>query len=210
MKNKEVLNLFAGLGGNRKKWDGVNVTSVEKNEKVAAIYQKLHPNDKVIIGDAMAYLKNNFEKFDFIWASPSCQTHSRMMKATRHKVADFPNMNLYQLVIFLGNFFNGNWVVENVVPYYKPLIEPTVRIGRHLFWSTKELFGIEDVKRPSGFINKSNLAGKKEMMDWLGIHFDEKIYIRGNHCPVQVLRNCVHPDLGKQIFEKVCINQTAD
>jgi hypothetical protein len=28
MKNKEVLNLFAGLGGNRKKWGGINRTNL--------------------------------------------------------------------------------------------------------------------------------------------------------------------------------------
>lgn len=198
---KRVLNLQSGLGGNRKKWQNCKVTAVEKNEQIAKVYSRLYSDDEVIVGDAMEYLKNNYRNFDFVWGSPSCQTHSRMMKATRHDVADFPDMSLYQLIIFLDNFYKGDYVIENVVPYYKPLIEPTLRVGRHLFWSNKELFGIQDIKRPKGFINKSNLQGKKEMMDWLGIHFEENIYVRGNHCPVQVLRNCVHPDLGLQIFE---------
>ncbi len=38
-------------------------------------------------------------------------------------------------------------------------------------------------------------------MDWLGIHYKENIYYEGNHCPAQVLRNCVHPVLGMQILE---------
>ena len=38
------------------------------------------------------------------------------------------------------------------------------------------------------------------LMEWLGIHYEENIYYAGNHCPAQVLRNCVHPDLGLEIF----------
>ena len=37
-------------------------------------------------------------------------------------------------------------------------------------------------------------------MEWLGIHFEENIYYEGNHCPTQVLRNCVHPLVGEQIM----------
>ena len=199
MKTK-VLNLHAGLGGNRLHWKDVEVTAVDLNKEVLEVYKEYNPNDKIVLADAKQYLKENYRKFNFVWASPSCQSHSKMMKATRHDVADYPDMSLYQIIYFLEHFFKGNWVVENVVPYYKPLITPKIRVGRHLFWSNKELFGIQDVKRPHGFINKSNLKGKKEMMDWLGIHFENNIYVRGNHCPVQVLRNCVHPDLGLQVF----------
>ena len=197
---KEVLNLYAGLGGNRKLWKDVNVTAIESDPKIAAVYQKLFPNDTVIVADAKDYLVKNYKKFDFVWGSPPCQKHSRMMKATRHDVADYPDFGLYEQIVFLDNFFKGDWIIENVVPYYKPLIAPTLKIGRHLFWSNKDLFGIQDIKRPKGFITKSNLIGKKELQDWLGIHFDEKLYYGNNHCPCQVLRNCVHPKLGLQIF----------
>jgi len=122
------------------------------------------------------------------------------MKATRHKVADYPDFRLYEIIVFLTHFFKENWVIENVAPYYKPLIEPTKQIGRHLFWSNFKIFA-EEVKQPTGFIQKSSLAGKKEMMDWLGIHFDEVVYYGKNHCPVQILRNCVHPDLGLAVFQ---------
>lgn len=199
MKIVKVLNLCAGIGGNRKKWQGVEVTAVENNEKIANVYRKLFPQDKVIVDDAYEYLKNNFQDFDFIWISPPCQKHSKMMKATRHKVADYPDFKLYEVIIFLQHFYKGKWIVENVVPYYKPLIEPTKRIGRHLFWSNFDITA-QEVKQPKGFITKSNLQGKKEMMDWLGLHFEEVIYYNKNHCPVQILRNCVHPDLGEQIF----------
>ena len=199
---KKVINLYAGLGGNRKHWQDVEVTAVELDPKIANIYQRNFSEDKVIIGDAHQYLLDHYNEFDFVWSSPPCQKHSKMMKATRHDVVDYFDLKLYQEIILLEHFFKGSWVVENVVPYYKPLIAPKVRVGRHLFWSNKELFGIQDIKRASGFINKSNLQGKKEMMKWLGIHYEENIYYSNNHCPVQVLRNCVHPYLGLQIFKR--------
>lgn len=65
-----VLNLYAGLGGNRKLWEDCEVVAVEMDERIAAVYQRLHPNDTVIIGDAHQYLLDNHEKFDFVWSSP--------------------------------------------------------------------------------------------------------------------------------------------
>ncbi len=196
----KILNLCSGVGGNRAKWTDCEVTAVENETKTANVYKKLFPNDTIIIGDAYQYLKENFENFDFIWISPPCQKHSRMMKATRHKIADYPDFKLYEVIIFLQNFYKGKWVVENVVPYYKPLIEPTKKIGRHLFWSNFDVIADEELQ-PKGFITKSNLQGKKEMMDWLGIYFEETIYYKKNHCPVQILRNCVHPNIGRSILE---------
>ena len=196
----KVLNLYAGVGGNRKHWEGCDVVAIESNEAIARVYQRLHPNDKVVIGDAHEYLKEHFREFDFIWSSPPCQTHSRMAKATRHKSRKFPDMRLYEEILFLQHFFDGKFIVENVAPFYEPLVIPTTKVGRHLFWSNFD-FDAEDVRRPSGFINMANVAGKKALQEWLGIHYDENIYYAGNHCPAQVLRNCVHPELGRQIFD---------
>lgn len=196
----KVLNLYAGLCGNRKLWNGVHVTSVENEPRIAAIAQRLHPEDVVIIGDAHQYLLDHFHEFDFIWSSPPCQTHSRMQKFTRHKLRRYPDLKLYEEILFLTHFFNGKWVVENVTPYYEPLIAPTTRVGRHLFWSNFA-FHVQDVPRPGNFINKCNLAGKRAMQDWLGIHYEENIYYGDNHCPAQILRNCVHPKIGEQILK---------
>jgi len=196
----KVLNLYAGVGGNRKHWKNCEVTAVESNEKIAAVYQRLNPNDTVIIGDAHEYLREHFRGFDFIWSSPPCQTHSKMNKATRHKNRRFPNMELYEEILFLQHFYKGRWIVENVAPFYEPLIEAK-KVGRHLFWGNFEFIAV-DVKRPSNFINMANVAGKKALMEWLGIHYEENIYYANNHCPAQILRNCVHPDLGLQIFDQ--------
>ncbi len=195
---KKVLNLYAGVGGNRKFWNDVEVTAVENYEPIAEIYSKLYPNDTLVVGDAHEYLLSNFDKFDFIWSSPPCQSHTKMMKATRHDVRKYPDMTLYQQVILLQHFFKGGWVVENVNPYYEPLIKAR-KCGRHLFWSNFHIPEF-DVNRPSGFIVTSNLEGRKKIMDWLGIHFDEIVYYKGNHCPTQILRNCVHPLLGEHVF----------
>ena len=108
----KVLNLYSGLGGNRKKWKNVQVTAVEMEEKIADVYRELFPEDEVIIGDAHQYLLDHVDEYDVIWSSPPCQTHSRMMKATRHKLRKYPDMNLYQEIIFLQNFFKGKWIAN--------------------------------------------------------------------------------------------------
>lgn len=198
----KILNLYAGIGGNRKLWgDEHQITAVEKNEQIANVYKRLYPNDLVIIGDAHEYLLNHYEEFDFIWTSPPCQTHSKMNKATRHKTRRYPDMALYQEIIFLQHFFKGKWVVENVNPYYETLI-PAKKMGRHLFWSNFD-FADFDVSRPANFINKADVAGKQILMDWLGIHFEENIYYGSNHCPAQILRNCVHPLIGNHILNSL-------
>ena len=202
MKGTKVLNLYAGLGGNRKHWKNCKVTAVEMDPKIAAVYKRLNPDDEVIISDAHQYLLDHHEKFDFVWSSPPCPTHSKMAKATRHKLKRYTDMSLYQEVIFLEHFFKGDYVVENVVPFYTPLVAPTKKIGRHLFWANFD-FEADEIKQPKNFINKCNVSGKKLLQDWLGIHYEENIYSGKNHCPAQILRNCVHPDLGVQIFDQI-------
>lgn len=203
-----VLNLYAGVGGNRKLWGGCDVTAVELEPEIAKIYHREHPNDELIIGDAHQYLLEHYSKFDFIWTSPPCQTHSRMAVATRHALKRFPDLSLYQEILFLQTYSKASWVVENVVPYYSPLISPTKQVGRHLFWANFPI-DVEDVERPAGFINKCNVAGKRAMQEWLGIHYPENIYYGDNHCPAQILRNCVHPKLGLQIFHCALMNDPA-
>ena len=195
----KVLNLYAGLGGNRKLWENVEVTAVEMEKDIADVYLSQNPNDEMIIGDAHEYLLTNASRFDFVWTSPPCQTHSKMMKATRHKNNRYSDMSLYQEILFLKHFFKGKWVVENVKPYYEPLIKPTRVLGRHLFWSN---FYIPDFKinQPKSFITKDDKDGVDELKKWLGINYEGNIYYKNNHSPGQVLRNCVHPSLGLHVF----------
>ena len=53
----KILNLYAGIGGNRKLWgEKHKITAVEYDENIAAIYKDLYPNDNVIVADAHDYL----------------------------------------------------------------------------------------------------------------------------------------------------------
>ena len=79
----KILNLYAGIGGNRKLWDNVDVTAIEISPQIAKIYQDLYPNDNVIITDAHQYLLDHYKEFDFIWTSPPCQSHSSF----RHNIS---------------------------------------------------------------------------------------------------------------------------
>lgn len=194
-----VLNLYAGLGGNRKLWEGVQVTAVEIDEKIAGVYKSLFKNDEVVVGDAHQYLLDHYHEFDFVWDSTPCQGNTRMIRSGRNRKPRYPDLRLYEEVIFLKHNFTGRWVVENVIPYYEPLITPTVKLGRHLFWSNFNIPAMEVPKFP-GFISRQNLQAKKELQNWLGIHYEENIYYGNNHCPTQVLRNCVHPEVGLHIL----------
>ena len=131
-----VLNLYACLGGNRYKWTDCEVTAVELDPELARLYQERFPDDKVIIADAHQYLLDHYKEFDFIWSSPPCPTHSKVRFTQKNKdfyIPQYPNMMLYQEIIFLQHHFTGKYVVENVTPYYEPLI-PAQKRGRHLYW----------------------------------------------------------------------------
>ena len=197
-----ILNLYAGVGGNRKHWEG-DITAVEWDEDIAETYSELYPEDKVICGDAHEYLLLNFHKFDFIWSSPPCQSHSKMIRSGRNRKPRYPDLRLYEEILLLKTDFKGKWVVENVVPYYSPLVAPSAKVGRHLFWCNFDFGLIQDPVPPENFINTTNLKGKAILQEWLGIHYERNLYYGNNHCPAQVLRNCVHPDIGKQIMEFV-------
>lgn len=192
----EILNLYSGIGGNRKLWgDEHNITSVEYREDIANVYRHYFPNDKVVVADAHQYLLDHFNEFDFIWASPPCQTHSRARmwgwKNDNRVEKKYPDMKLYQEIIFLENYFEGLWIVENVKPYYEPLIRPQIELGRHLFWSNFNIIRT-DIKEAD--INRGN---RKEYSELHGFDLtDFKIESRKD----QIYRNCVHPETGLHIL----------
>jgi DNA (cytosine-5)-methyltransferase 1 len=134
----KILNLYAGIGGNRKLWgDEHEVTAVELNPEIAAIYQEFFPKDKVIIRDAHQYLLEHYKEFDFIWSSPPCQSHSRQRKMgveVGQNKPKFPDLKLYEEILFLQGFCKAKWIVENVIGYYEPLVKAK-KIQRHLIWS---------------------------------------------------------------------------
>ncbi|WP_163579082.1 DNA cytosine methyltransferase [Gracilibacillus saliphilus] len=191
----KILNLYSGIGGNRKLWgEEHEITAVEMDENIAKVYQDLFPSDNVIIGDAHEYLKENFNEFDFIWSSPPCQSHSsfRQNIGVRYRGVKpvYPDMKLYEEIIFLQNNFEGKYVVENVRPYYKTLIEPSIELDRHLFWSNVAIEP-KEFERP-----KLRSAQIPQLQEFLG--YDLSGYKLPNKR--QVLRNCVQPDVGKYIL----------
>ena len=193
----KVLNLYSGLGGNRAKWEGVEVTAVEYRPDIAKFYQDRYPQDTVVVGDAHQYLLDHYREFDFIWSSTPCPTHSRArFWASKGDTAIvdpvFPDMSLYQEILFLQHYFKGQWVVENVKPYYEPIVKPTATLGRHLFWSNFTISGYHAVDADI----KSGIRSEWEALHGIsleGYSFQDRTD--------KLLRNCVHQDLGLHVFE---------
>jgi DNA (cytosine-5)-methyltransferase 1 len=189
-----ILNLYAGLGGNRKLWEGVKVTAVEKNPEIAAIYREYFPDDEIIVGDAHEYLLGNYNAgWDLIWTSTPCPTHSKAAmwasKGGRYKVR-YPDMKLYQETILLQHFAQCKWVSENVDPYYEPLIKPNAIIGRHLFWSN---FKIKPY-REDQHVSPWSVTSSTEAFGFSVK--DRKI----KHRKDQLIRNLVNPEIGLHIL----------
>jgi DNA (cytosine-5)-methyltransferase 1 len=218
----KVLNLYACLGGNRYKWDEVvkekgieiEVTAVEWDEELAKLYQERFPNDTVIVADAHQYLLDHYKEFDFIWSSPPCPSHSRVRFSQKNREncdAVFPDFNLYEEVVFLDNYFNGKYVVENVIPFYEPLISAKKR-GRHLYWTNFNLPTDIRERDGSGIISKA-----KNEVDVLCTFHDYDFHkYKGKQRKDKIARNLVDYEAGRTIFEtalgiekKSIINQTS-
>ena len=199
----KILNLYSGIGGNRQLWKDVEVTSVEINPQIANIYSDFYPNDNIIIGDAHLYLLENYYKYDFIWSSPPCQSHSSFRQNIcvryRNTKPEYPDMKLYQEIIFLQYNSKCKWVVENVKPYYEPLIDGKL-IQRHLFWSN---FGIENINIKNDDIRTAQIP---QLQKQLNINLDK--YKLPNKR--QILRNCVEPKLGLHILNQAKNIKTND
>lgn len=194
----KILNLYACLGGNRYKWDEVadiEVTAVELDEELAILYKKRFPNDKVIVADAHQYLLDHYKEFEFIWSSPPCPTHSKARFARRETTtASFPDMKLYEEIIFLEKWFDGKYVVENVIPYYDPLI-PAKKRGRHLYWTN---FNLPNNLRSR---NASIMEGKDEVTKWCKFHDYNFRQYTGKQRLDKIARNLVDYEAGKTILE---------
>jgi DNA (cytosine-5)-methyltransferase 1 len=190
-----ILNLYAGIGGNRKLWsDDHEVVSVEYDEHVAAVYADLYPQDKTVVDDAHQYLLDHFREYDFIWSSPPCPTHSKAnLSLQGYGIYRYPEMSLYQEVVFLRHFFKGAWVVENVDGYYEPLIQPEANIDRHLFWASSPI-------APTTFERGYNVnrATKESLALRHGIELPT--WAKGKR---KMLRNAVMPELGRYVFDQV-------
>jgi DNA (cytosine-5)-methyltransferase 1 len=182
----KILNLYAGIGGNRKLWNnGDEVTAIEINEEIAGVYKYNFPKDNVIVTDSHEYLLRHYNKFDFIWSSPPCPTHSRLNFSREYKC--YPNMTVYQQIILLNSWFKGKWVIENVLPYYDALIKPNVELGRHVFWSN---FNISKKEFTNIDVSRSNQEQLSKDLDMPIPRLKPRL----------LLRNCVNPKIGEHIY----------
>jgi len=197
----KILNLYACLGGNRYKWDevaeGLEITAVELDPELARLYQERFPNDQVIVADAHQYLLDHYKEFDFIWTSPPCPTHTRInisQKTRSNWKPKYPSMMLYEEILFLDNFFTGKYCVENVIPYYPPLI-PAKKRHRHLYWTNFNLPTILSNRNGNGLIEKGTI---KDLCDFHKI--DISTY-KGTQSKTKIGRNLVDYEAGKTILE---------
>lgn len=193
----KILNLYSGIGGNRKLWGQEHdVAAIEIDPKIAKIYQDFFPQDKVIIADAHQYLLEHFKEYDFIWSSPPCQSHSSFRKNIcvryRGTLPVYPDLKLYEEILFLKHHAKCRWVVENVNPYYTPLLKPDFYLQRHLFWCN---FDIRQRDYEPDIIRKSQIP---DLQKKYGIDLS-KYKIANKR---QVLRNCVLPELGLHILNE--------
>ena len=205
MKKMKILNLYACLGGNRYKWDevtNIEVTAVEWDKELAKLYKERFPKDNVIVDDAHQYLLDHYKEFDFIWSSPPCPTHSRARywNSSNYETktnAVYPDLKLYEEILFLKHYFKGKFVVENVIPYDEPLILAQKR-GRHLYWSNFIL--------PNDLNDRRfNISSAKDEFNGLcKFHeYDFKKY-KGNQPMKKIARNLVDFEAGKTILETAC------
>ena len=179
----KILNLYAGIGGNRKLWPKeCQVTAIENKPDIEKVYKNFFPKDKIIITDAHKYLLEHHKEYDFIWASPPCQTHSQCNNFLKGQgIIRYPDMKLYEEIILLQTHAKCKWVVENVKSYYEPLIKPQ-EVGRHYFWANFHISPIK-VKHDIGTMNRqaSKKAQKKATQN-------------------QTQRNCVLPEIGLHVL----------
>jgi DNA (cytosine-5)-methyltransferase 1 len=204
----KILNLYACLGGNRYKWDEVaiaagieiEVTAVELDEEAARLYQERFPNDKVIVADAHKYLLDHFKEYDFIWSSPPCPSHSRVRMSQKNRetfINEYPDMKLYEEILLLQHQYEGKFVVENVIPYYEPLISAQKR-GRHLYWTNFLLPNNIDREEGKGIVG-SSMKGEVDLL--CKFHdYDFRQY-KGKQRIDKMARNLVDYEAGRTIFE---------
>lgn len=175
----------------------IRVFAVDNNKRIMELYLETFPDDGYDITDAHQFLLDNLERFeeegvDFIWVSPPCQSHSKA-KYWRYYMGDnkpyYQDFGLYEIIHLLQNqgVWSGNWVVENVIPWYRPLIEPTVQLGRHLFWSNFKIPKIHFSKKRRAY----NELGNRELRDIYGLTSTNQ----------QWLRNATRPDVGLYILK---------
>lgn len=203
----KVLNLFAGIGGGRSLWDqipDIQITAIEINPLILNVYQKRFLKDICLCGDAYSFIEEHLDEYDLIWASPPCQTHSRL-NITFNVKPKLPDFRLYSLITYLMRLFRGNWLVENVIPYYEPLIKPVRIIERHYIWSNCSIPNQQFHRKYSH--EESEIP---ELIEEYRIDDQSIISLKENFNRMelrQILRNCVLPEEGLFLLRQLLKNK---
>ena len=198
----KILNLYACLGGNRYLWGNEHdITAIELDAELARMYQERFPNDNVIVADAHQYLLDHYKDFDFIWSSPPCPSHSRVRISQKNREsfkAVYPSMILYEEIIFLDNYFDGKYCIENVIPFYEPLI-PAKKRGRHLYWTNFNLPNdLGEREEGKGLVGCHVLGEVGLLCDFHDIDLSS---YKGNQPKNKIARNLVDYEAGKTILD---------
>ena len=91
--------------------------------------------------------------------------------------------------------FKGGFVIENVIPYYTPLI-PAQKRHRHLYWTNFKLPSkLSDRKAPQ--IG----AGDNEVSKWCKFHDYNFRQYKGEQPVQKMARNLVDYEAGRTILE---------
>ena len=108
----------------------------------------------------------------------------------------YPDMTLYQEILFLKHIYNGKYVVENVTPYYEPLI-PAKKRGRHLYWTN---FNLPNSLNERDDIN--GIIGKTNDLDKLcKFHKIDLSSYKGTQPKIKIAKNLVDYEAGKTILD---------
>ncbi len=198
----KILDLYAGLGGTARGIQKIlterkipfEYVAIEIDSNVATTHKKNNPQSKVVVADALKYL-NQVDNFHFVWASPPCHTHSQWQMINKGRGIEIPKPD--PTLWFLIREFRKlaiNFVVENVRPYYKKPLDNSVKIGRHLFWSSYPIKSFQ-VKETLTRFNKMTI------IDWKEFHELETIEST-RYFKRQALRNVCHWSIAAGIFEQ--------
>ena len=102
-------------------------------------------------------------------------------------------MNLYEEILLLEHFFKGKYCVENVIPFYEPLIAAKKR-GRHLYWTNFNLPNKIGRKKVDNF-SKTDIESLSNYHD-----YNFRKY-KGKQRTDKIARNLVDYQAGRIIFE---------
>lgn len=145
----KILDLFCGVGGVARGFQkflneqGIEYEyhAVDIDRSILLAHKVVNKNSVTILRDAYSFEDDELSQYDFIWASPPCETHS-IAGIWRRKFGVEPDMRLYELIIKLHRL-GIPFVVENVKPYYNPPIKPTSKANRHVLWSNLSIKPVE-------------------------------------------------------------------